>query len=54
MKKDSSPLNMNVLRKIALALLTKAKYGRLSKRKMMFKASLNSEVLLKILLAFSG
>ena len=28
---------MNVLRKIALALLTKAKYGRLSKRKMMFK-----------------
>ena len=54
MKKDNSPLNMNVLRKIALALLTKAKYGRLSKRKMMFKASLNPEVLLKILLAFSG
>jgi len=26
----------------------------LSKRKMMFKASLNPEVLLKILLAFSG
>ena len=54
MKKDNSPLNMNVLRKISLALLTKAKYGRLSKRKMMFKASLNPEVLLKILLAFSG
>jgi hypothetical protein len=45
---------MNVLRKIALALLTKSKYGRLSKRKMMFKASLNPEILLRILLAFSG
>ena len=53
-KKDNSPLNMNVLRKIALALLTKSKYGRLSKRKMMFKASLNPEILLRILLAFSG
>ena len=32
-KKDKSQLNMNVLRKSALALLNQAKYGRLSKRK---------------------
>ncbi len=52
-KKDNSPLNMNVLRKTALSLLNKAKSGRLSKRKLMFKASLNPDVLLKILFAFS-
>lgn len=50
-RKDNSPLNMNVLRKTALSLLNQAKYGRLSKKKMMFKASLNPEVLLSILLA---
>jgi predicted transposase YbfD/YdcC len=50
-RKDYSPLNMNVLRKTALSLLNKAKYGRLSKQRMMFKASLNPEVLLSVLLA---
>lgn len=50
-RKDNSPLNMNVLRKMALSLLNQAKRGRLSKRKMMFKASLNPEVLLSVLLA---
>lgn len=50
-KKENSPLNLNVLRKIAISLLSKAKYGRLSKKKMMFKASLNPEVLLNILLS---
>ena len=49
--KDKSPLNKNVLRKQALALLSQAKYGRLSKKKMMFKAALNPEVLLDILFA---
>ena len=50
-RKDKSPLNMNVLRKQALALLNQAKYGRLSKKRMMFKAALNPEVLLDILFA---
>lgn len=48
-RKDNSPLNMNVLRKVALALVEKAKFGRLSKKKMMFKAALNPQVLLDIL-----
>jgi len=48
-KKDNSPLNMNVLRKTALALVNHAKYGRLSKKKMMFTAALNQQVLLDIL-----
>ena len=48
-RKDNSPLNMNILRKVALALLNQAKYGRISKKKMMFKAALNPQVLLLIL-----
>lgn len=48
-RKDNSPLNMNILRKTALALLEQAKFGRLSKKKMMFKAALNPQVLLEIL-----
>ena len=48
-RKDNSPLNMNILRKMALALVNQAKYGRLSKKKMMFKAALNPQVLLDIL-----
>lgn len=47
-RKDNSPLNMNILRKTAL--VNQAKYGRLSKKKMMFKAALNPQVLLDILL----
>lgn len=48
-KKDNSPLNMNILRKLALTLVNEAKFGRLSKKKMMFKAALNPAVLLSIL-----
>ena len=48
-RKDNSPLNMNILRKTALALVNQAKYGRLSKKKMMFKAALNPQVLLNII-----
>ena len=51
-RKDNSPLNMNVLRKIALSLVTEAQYGRLSKRKMMFKAALNPNVLLNIIFGY--
>lgn len=52
-KKDNSPLNMNVLRKIALSCVrkSKAKYKRVSFRKMMFMAALNEEKLLEALLA---
>ena len=50
-RKENSPLNMNILRKTALSLLNQAKYGRLSKNKMRFKAALDPEVLLHILLA---
>ena len=49
MKKDNSPLNMNVLRKCALSLLNRAKTGRMSKKRLMFKASLNPSVMLDIL-----
>ena len=42
---------MNILRKTALSLLNKAKYGRLSKKRMRFKASLNPEVLFAVLLS---
>lgn len=51
-RKDNSPLNMNVLRKIALSLVTQAQYARISKKKMMFKAALNPEVLLNILFSY--
>lgn len=48
-RKDNSPLNMNVLRKNALSLVTQAQHGRISKKKMMFKAALNPDILLRIL-----
>ena len=38
-RKDNSPLNLNVLRKIALAALKKVSVGRLSIRKKMLKAA---------------
>ena len=48
-RKDNAPINLNVLRKTALTLLNDAKYARWSKKKMMFKAALNPQVLLDIL-----
>ena len=48
-RKDNSPLNMNILRKTALMCLNQAKYGHVSKKKMMYKAALNPEVLLDVL-----
>lgn len=48
-RKDNSPLNMNILRKTALSLLNQAQYGRISKKKLMFKAALNPDILLQIL-----
>lgn len=48
-RKDNSPLNMHILRKTALSMVEDAKFGRISKKKMMFKAALNPLVLLDIL-----
>jgi predicted transposase YbfD/YdcC len=48
-KKDYSPLNLNVLRKIALALLKKITVGRLSMRKKMMKAARDSFFLAQLL-----
>ena len=44
-KKDNSPLNLNILRKIALAVVKKISLGRLSVRKKMMKASRDAEFL---------
>ena len=38
-KKDNSPFNMNILRKIAIPVLKKISLGRLSVRKKMMKAA---------------
>jgi predicted transposase YbfD/YdcC len=45
MRKERSPLNMNVLRKTALALLRKTKVGRMSAKHKMFKAAMNHDFL---------
>ena len=50
-RKDHSPLNLNVLRKVALNLVSHAQYGRISKKRMMFKAALEPELFLRILFA---
>ena len=44
-KKDNSPLNMNILRKIALNLVTQAQYKRISKKRLMFRAALEPALL---------
>jgi predicted transposase YbfD/YdcC len=48
-KKDNSPLNMNILRKIALPVLKKISVGRLSIRKKMMKAARDPLFLLRLL-----
>ena len=48
-RKDNSPLNLNILRKTALNLVSQAQYGRVSKKRLMFKAALEPELFLKIL-----
>ena len=39
-RKNNSPLNLNILRKTALNLVSQAQYGRISKKRLMFKAAL--------------
>jgi len=48
-RKDNSPLNLNVLRKIALATLKKSSLGRLSIHKKMMKASRDQNFLATLL-----
>lgn len=48
-KKNNSPLNLNVLRKIALAVLRKISVGRLSVRKKMMKAARDPNFLAQLL-----
>jgi predicted transposase YbfD/YdcC len=47
--KDNSPLNLNILRKIALAVLNKISFGRLSARKKMMKAARDQNFLALLL-----
>lgn len=48
-RKDNSPLNLNVIRKIALNLVSQAQYKRISKKKLMFRAALEPELFIRIL-----
>ena len=48
-RKDNAPLNMNILRKTALALVNQAKTPKTSKKHFMFLASLTPQLLLNIL-----
>ncbi len=48
-RKDHSPLNLNVLRKTALALLKDVDWGRIGLKKKMFIAALNPDKLLQAL-----
>lgn len=51
-RKNHSPLNLNVLRKIALSLLKKLPFGRLSVHKKMLKASRDPAFLSTLLFQF--
>jgi predicted transposase YbfD/YdcC len=48
-RKDNSPLNLNVLRKIALPILKKISVGRLSVRKKMMKSARDTSFLERLL-----
>ena len=48
-RKDNSPLNLNVLRKTALNLISQAQYKRISKKRLMFRAALEPTLFLDIL-----
>ena len=48
-RKDHSPLNLNILRKTALALLKEVDWGRIGLKKKMFVAALNPDKLLQVL-----
>lgn len=45
-RKDNSPLNLKVLRKTALNLVSQAQYKRISKKRLMFRATLEPTLFL--------
>ena len=48
-RKDNSPLNLNVLHKTALNLISQAQYKHISKKRLMFRAALEPTLFLDIL-----
>lgn len=48
-RKDNSPLNLNILRKTALNLISQAQYKRISKKRLMFRVALEPSLFLDIL-----
>ena len=48
-RKYNSPLNLNVLRKTALNLISQAQYKRIGKKRLMFRAALEPTLFLDIL-----
>ena len=48
-RKGNSPLVLNIMRKIALKLVSQAQYKRISKRRLMFRAALEPTLFLDIL-----
>jgi len=49
-KKDNAPLNLNILDKFALYLVTQVDLGKISRKRKRYKAALNPEVLLSMIL----
>ena len=49
-KKDNAPLNLNILDKTALYLVGEVDLGRLTRKRKRYKAALNPDVLLSIIL----
>lgn len=48
-RKDNSPKNLNILRKIAMRLLNAARTGRMTKKLLMLKSSFNPDAMLDVL-----
>ena len=48
-RKDNSPQNLNILRKIAMRLLNAARTGRMTKKLLMLKASFTPDAMLDVL-----
>ena len=49
-KKDNAPLNLNILDKFALYLVTQADLGKISRKRKRYRAALNPDVLLSMIL----
>ena len=49
-KKDNAPLNLNILDKTALYLVTQADMGKISRKRKRYRAALDPEVLLSVIL----